>query len=86
LAKEKALKAEQLQGQPFVMFDGAGSKAYFHSLLASLGLNPEIAPISQSMETVRSAVGNQMGFGITVMRPRTRPSNGIDIAQYQDFE
>ncbi len=71
LAKQKALRAEQLQGQPLVMFDGAGSKDYYHSLLTSLGLNPEIALVSQSMETVRSAVGNQMGFGISVMHPKT---------------
>ena len=74
LAQEKSIRAEQLQGQPFVMFDGAGSRDYYQNLLRHLNLQPDIALVSTSMETVRSAVGNQMGFGITVMRPKTNTS------------
>ncbi|MDP6166565.1 MAG: LysR family transcriptional regulator [Gammaproteobacteria bacterium] len=81
LATEKSLWAEQLQGLAFVMFDGAGSQDYYHNLLTSLQLAPEIALVSQSMETVRSAVGNQMGFSITVMRPKTNFSyDGSELA------
>ena len=74
LAMAKSIKAEQLRGQAFVMFDGAGSKDYYQNLLRHLNLQPEIALVSSSMETVRSAVGNQMGFSITVMQPKTNIS------------
>ena len=74
LAIATSIKAEQLRGQAFVMFDGAGSKDYYQSLLRHLNLEPEIALVSSSMETVRSAVGNQMGFSITVMQPKTNIS------------
>ncbi|HCH24871.1 MAG TPA: hypothetical protein DE179_11315 [Oceanospirillaceae bacterium] len=74
LAKETSIRAQQLQGQPFVMFDGAGSKDYYQNLLRHLNLQPDIALASTSMETVRSAVGNQMGFSITVMQPKTNIS------------
>jgi len=74
LATATSIKAEQLRGQPFVMFDGAGSKDYYQNLLRHLNLQPEIALVSTSMETVRSAVGNQMGFSITVMQPKTNIS------------
>ena len=74
LAKATSIKAEQLRGQAFVMFDGAGSKDYYQNLLRHLNLQPEIALVSSSMETVRSAVGNQMGFSITVMQPKTNIS------------
>jgi len=74
LAMAKSIKAEQLRGQAFVMFDGAGSKDYYQNLLRHLNLQPEIALVSSSMETVRSAVGNQIGFSITVMQPKTNIS------------
>ena len=74
LAIATSIKAEQLRGQAFVMFDGAGSKDYYQNLLRHLNLQPEIALVSSSMETVRSAVGNQMGFSITVMQPKTNIS------------
>jgi DNA-binding transcriptional LysR family regulator len=74
LAMATSIKAEQLRGQAFVMFDGAGSKDYYQNLLRHLNLQPEIALVSSSMETVRSAVGNQMGFSITVMQPKTNIS------------
>ena len=74
LAIATSIKAEQLRGQAFVMFDGAGSKDYYQNLLRHLNLQPEIALVSSSMETVRSAVGNQIGFSITVMQPKTNIS------------
>ncbi len=52
------------------MFDGAGSRDYFRTLLAGAGIDPPIAFESASFESVRSAVANGLGFSLMAMRPR----------------
>ena len=74
LAKHKTIVAKQLVGQAMVVFEGAGSRDYYQNLMAKLELAPNIALVSQSMETVRSAVGNQLGFAFTVMQPKSETS------------
>lgn len=74
LAEQQSIKASQLSDLPMVMFKGAGSQDYYARLLAELELAPDIALTSTSMETVRSAVGNQLGFAFTVMQPQSKYS------------
>ncbi len=71
LAHLKVINAQQLVGLPFIMFDGSGSKEYYQRLLQELGIQPNIALASRNMETVRSAVANNLGFSFTNIRPQT---------------
>jgi len=50
------------------MFDGPSSRDYFESIFAVQGINPPVAFNSKSMESVRSAVSNGLGFSLSVMR------------------
>ena len=51
------------------MFDGPSSSDYFAGLLAAHGIGPPIAFNSRSMESVRCAVANGLGFSLSVMKP-----------------
>ncbi len=68
LANESSIWLQELAGQPFILFDGAGSSAYFRGIIAAHGLNCPVVMRCQSMESVRSAVGNGLGFSFTGMR------------------
>jgi DNA-binding transcriptional LysR family regulator len=54
--------------EPFVMFDGPSSRDYFEGILAAHGINPPVSFNSKSMESVRSAVSNGLGFSLSVMK------------------
>ena len=69
LAGRRAVDLADLAGEPYVMLDGPGSRAYFEGLLAELGIFPRVAYVSTSLETVRSAVAAGFGFTLLVMRP-----------------
>ncbi len=76
LAKRSSLKLVEMADEPFVMFDGASSRSYFDQLLSSQGIQPQIAFNSTSMESVRCAVANGLGFSLSVMK--TKHSNTYD--------
>jgi len=90
LARKKRLSLSQLAGEPYVLFDAPVSREYFYALLKGCGLQPEIAFRSTSLESVRSAVGNGLGFSILAMRPRSEHSYdgkaviALDIADHID--
>lgn len=69
LAGRKVVGLVDLAQEPVVLFDLPGSAAYFTGLFARSGLQPMIAFRSQSLESVRSAVGNGLGVSVLVMRP-----------------
>ncbi|MDA7963584.1 MAG: LysR substrate-binding domain-containing protein [Ruegeria sp.] len=69
LAEQDTIELSDLAGLPYVMFDGAGSRAYFEELLAEAALSPEISYASSSLETVRSAVAAGFGFTFLIMSP-----------------
>ena len=69
LAARRNVRLRALAAEPFVLFEGPGSSAYFRTVLAGHGIDPPVAMRCQSMESVRSAVGNGLGFSLTVMRP-----------------
>ena len=69
LAGRAALHLRDLADEPFVMFEGPGSRPYFEALLAKQGLSPQIAYSSGAIESVRSAVGNGFGFSLLALRP-----------------
>lgn len=69
LAGRASIALHELAEEPFVMFDGPSSREYFHGVLASCGVEPPVAYQSRSMESVRCAVANGLGFSLSVMRP-----------------
>ena len=48
--------------------DGPSSRAYFEGILSAAGIDPPVSFVSQSLQSVRSAVANGLGFSIGVMR------------------
>ena len=52
-----------------MLFEGPGSSAYFRSVLTGRMVDPPVVMRCYSTESVRSAVGNGLGFSLTVMRP-----------------
>jgi len=69
MAKRGSVSLTELADEPFVMFEGASSRDYFKGILDRHGIDPPIACSSYSMESVRCAVANGLGFSVSVMRP-----------------
>lgn len=68
LAARRSVALSELADEPMVLFEGPMSGDYFRALLRTHRIDPPIALTSTAMETVRSAVGNGLGFTILVMR------------------
>lgn len=69
LAGRGSVNLRDLAAEPYVMFDGPGSRSYFEELFAEIGISPRISYVSTSLESVRSAVAAGFGFTLLVMRP-----------------
>jgi len=69
-ASRSSIALAEMAQEPFVSFDGPSSRDYFEGLLSSHGVRPPVAFVSKSMESVRCAVANGMGFSLSNMRPR----------------
>lgn len=69
LAAETSISLTKLGEEPFVMFDGLFSRAYFESVLSAANIDPPVSLNASSMESVRCAVGNGLGFSLSVMNP-----------------
>ena len=66
-ASRTSLGLAEMAREPFVMYAGESSRKYFQGIFAASGINPPISFESRSMESVRSAVANGLGFSISVM-------------------
>ena len=86
LAGQGAVRLQDLVGEPYVMFDGPGSRDYFEALLRSHDLAPFTAYASTSLEAVRTAVGQGFGFTLLVMNPGTTTYDGrqVSVLSIQD--
>lgn len=71
IASQDSVWLQDLADEPYVMFEGPGSRSYFEDLLARNGISPPVAYGSTSLEAVRSAVGNGFGFTLLAMHPKT---------------
>lgn len=69
LATRSAVALAEMAREPFVLFDGPASRGYFTRVLSDHGIDPPVGFRSGSMETVRCAVANGLGFSLSVMRP-----------------
>ncbi|MFK7762602.1 MAG: LysR family transcriptional regulator [Roseobacter sp.] len=58
--------------EPFVYLDLPHSSRYFFSLFTSLGLQPQRTIPVASFETIRSFVGNELGFSILNLMPQNK--------------
>lgn len=67
-ASHTSIKLADMAKEPFVMFEGPSSREYFQNILATHGINPPVSYHSKSMESVRSAVSNGLGFSLSVMK------------------
>ena len=67
-ASQAAIKLSDMAQEPFVMFEGPSSRDYFESILSTQGIAPPVSYNSKSMESVRSAVSNGLGFSLSVMK------------------
>jgi DNA-binding transcriptional LysR family regulator len=68
LAARRSVAMAELAHEPMVLFEGPMSGDYYRGLLREHRIDPPIALASTAMESVRSAVGNGLGFSILVMR------------------
>lgn len=69
LAACRRVRLRDLAPEPMVLLDVAPSRDYFTALFRRAGLEPVIRFHSPSFETVRSMVGNGVGYSILVTRP-----------------
>lgn len=67
LASQEVVSFKDIEKEPFVMFEGPSSREYYQQVLSSVGIKPAVAYRSKSMESVRSAVANGLGYSLAVM-------------------
>lgn len=70
LADRDRVFLRDLAGEKLILLDLPHSRDYFVQLLASAGLDPEIAHRSRNYETVRAMVAHGHGFSVLNQRPR----------------
>lgn len=72
LASEKRLSLRQFEDEPFILMDLPHTREYFLSLFYSQHLVPNIGYASTSFETVRTLVGNGLGYSLLNLEPPGR--------------
>src|ERR1700733_3150587 len=70
LAARDPVYLRDLAREKLILLDLPHSRDYFLQLLASAGLDPEIAHRSRNYETVRAMVAHGHGFSVLNQRPR----------------
>ncbi|TRX76700.1 LysR family transcriptional regulator [Pseudomonas mangiferae] len=70
-AGQARVSLRDLAPEPMILLDVQPSRTYFVSIFEELGLNPNIAFSSPSIEMVRGMVGQGFGFAILVTRPHS---------------
>ncbi|GHU09257.1 transcriptional regulator [Betaproteobacteria bacterium] len=68
-AAQEQVSLRDLASEPMILLDVSPSRTYFVSIFGELGLTPNIAFSSPSIEMVRSMVGQGFGFSCMVTRP-----------------
>jgi len=80
LASSKTLKLTDLVNEPLILMDLPHTREYFLSLFYSMNLNPTIRFRSRSFETVRTLVGNGLGYSILNLVPENhRTYDGSEV-------
>lgn len=71
LAKNQAVTLEELTEYPMILLDMPYSNDYFLSLFRTKNLKPMIKETCKYVEVIRSMVGNDIGYTILNVRPKT---------------
>jgi DNA-binding transcriptional LysR family regulator len=69
LATEATVSLRMLASEPLVLLDVPPSGGYFRSLFDELGLTPNVAYSSPSLEMVRGLVGRGLGYSVLATKP-----------------
>lgn len=69
LSRKRAVSFSELAKRPMVLLDLARTRDYFMQLFAHLGLVPQIAHTTRSVEIARALVAGGFGFSILNIRP-----------------
>ena len=75
LAKHKAVTLEELAEYPMILLDMPYSNDYFLSLFRKNNLKPNIIDTCKYVDVIRSMVGNNIGYTILNVRPKSNLSN-----------
>ena len=70
LADQDEIDLVSLAPEPMILFDVQPSRGFFLGLLKSVGVTPNIAYTTSSLELVRGMVGRGLGYSLLVTRPR----------------
>ncbi|WP_263139645.1 LysR family transcriptional regulator [Pseudomonas alcaligenes] len=70
-ADQAQVSLRDLALEPMILLDVQPSRTYFVSIFEELGLSPNIAFSSPSIEMVRGMVGQGFGFAVLVTRPHS---------------
>lgn len=80
LATAESVSLEDLVNEPLILMDLPHTREYFLSLFYSMNLNPTIRFRSRSFETVRTLVGNGLGYSILNLVPEiNRTYDGSEV-------
>lgn len=71
LATRATISLHELCDEPMILLDIQPSRTYFVSLFRDMGLTPNIAFGSPSIEMVRGMVGQGFGYSLLVTRPHS---------------
>lgn len=69
LADQETTSLKMLAAEPLILLDVPPSGVYFRGLFDELGLTPNIAYSSPSLEMVRGLVGRGLGYSVLITRP-----------------
>jgi DNA-binding transcriptional LysR family regulator len=69
LARAKRLSLKRMASEPLILMDLPHTREYFLSLFYSLHLKPNVRFRSTNFETVRTLVGNELGYSILNLVP-----------------
>lgn len=69
LAKNKRVSLASLKDEPLILLDVPPSRDFFIGLFRRIGIEPQVAFSSPSMEMVRGLVGRNQGYSLLVTHP-----------------
>lgn len=72
LAQRRAVHLREVAEEPCALLDLPISQDYFGSIFTGLGLAPNLRYRTQSMETVRSLVGNGLAYSVLTLPTETQ--------------
>lgn len=82
LASAKSADIADVIDEPFVYLDLPYSRDYFFSLFSDFGMRPRQSIALASFETIRTFVGNGLGFSLLNLQPRNATNYDGTKVQY----